>query len=226
VFAATLFDYNGVLVDDEDLHFAAFAEVMQPFGVELSRDGYVARYMGFDDVGAFRAMLDDAGMEYDDARVRELVELKKPVYARRAERGLAIFPGAGAAVRALSALGPVGVVSGALRSEIELGLELLNVRELVKFVVAAEDTLSCKPDPEGYRLALQRLGEVAPRSVLVVEDSLAGVQAARAAGTTCVAVCHSYSEAELRRAGADWVLPTVEELSPAQVQELALKLHA
>lgn len=105
-------------------------------------------------------------------------------------------------------MGPVGIVSGALRDEIELGLDVLGVRDLVAFVISAEDTKEGKPDPEGYRLGLARLGTEA----VVIEDSVAGVQAAKAAGLRCVAVGHSYPEAELRAAGADVVRGKIADL--------------
>src|SRR5262249_55055025 len=67
---ATLFDYNGVLVDDEHVHLEGFRRVLAPLGIQVSERQYLERYIGYDDVGAFRAMLEDAGLPTDDARVR------------------------------------------------------------------------------------------------------------------------------------------------------------
>ncbi|HYO93121.1 MAG TPA: hypothetical protein VER33_01365, partial [Polyangiaceae bacterium] len=61
MFPATLFDYNGVLVDDEALHLEAFRDALAPLGIELTSEAYVERYLGFDDRGAFEAILKDAG---------------------------------------------------------------------------------------------------------------------------------------------------------------------
>jgi beta-phosphoglucomutase-like phosphatase (HAD superfamily) len=74
---AALFDFNGVLVDDERLHLAGFNEVLAPFGVRVSDEDYDARYIGYDDRGAFRAMLADHGLPCDDARVAALIEAKR-----------------------------------------------------------------------------------------------------------------------------------------------------
>jgi HAD superfamily hydrolase (TIGR01509 family) len=212
VFVATIFDFNGVLVDDEAVHLAAFREVLAALGLSVSERDYRDRYLGFDDAGAFRAMLEDAGRAAPDELVRELVERKRPAYLGRARQGLRPFAGAGDAVRACAARGPVGVVSGALRDEITLGLELLGVGEQVAFVVSAEDTRRCKPDPEGYLAALARLGSPEPARVLVIEDSVAGIQAAKAAGLVCWAVAHSHDVALLARAGADAVFGTIAEI--------------
>ncbi len=229
MFAATLFDFNGVLVDDEHLHLFAFRAALAPLGIEISEQDYWQRYLGFDDAGAFRAILEDAGRAAPSALVTELIERKRPLYLARARESLVTFPGAAKAVRARAAAGCVGVVSGALRDEIELGLSLLGVRDAVSFVVSAEDTKACKPDPEGYEIAKRLLsGFVAAEAVqraLVIEDSVAGVQAAKAAGLSCVAVAHSYPAPMLLEAGADHVFPNIAELDEGVLVELARKLH-
>jgi HAD superfamily hydrolase (TIGR01509 family) len=214
VFTATLFDYNGVLVDDEAVHLAAFRDVLSPLGVEISEAEYVERYLGFDDVGAFRAILQDRGRTPSDADVAGLVEAKKPFYLERARGALKGFPGAAELVRRRAARGPVAIVSGALRHEIHLGLDLLGVRDLVRAIVSAEDARRSKPDPEGYLLGLDALSLTNARGkCVVVEDSLAGVESARAASLACVAVGHSYPLDELRAAGADLVVPSLDAIT-------------
>ena len=226
VFVATLFDFNGVLVDDEAVHLAAFRDVLEPLGVSIAETDYWERYIGFDDVGAFRAMLADAGKPASDAEVRELVERKRPSYMQRARQGLRAFPSASEVVRDSARRGPVGIVSGALRDEVELGLDLLGVRDQVRFVVSAEDTTRCKPDPEGYLTALGHLGRPDPGRVLVIEDSIAGVVAAKAAGLVCLAVAHSHPADLLRNAGADSVLETIAAIDATIVEALGHRSHA
>lgn len=230
MFPATLFDYNGVLADDETVHLSTFRAVLEPLGITLSDRDYWERYLGYDDAGAFRAILQDSGREAPDALVAELIERKRPLYLERASDALVTFPGAAQAIERRAAAGPVGIVSGALRDEIELGLAVLGQRSRVAFIVSAEDTRACKPDPEGYEIGKQRLGALASleivRRALVIEDSLAGVQAAKAAGLTCVGLAHSYTEAMLLEAGADLVLPNIAELGEDVLAELYRKLHA
>ena len=225
MFAATLFDYNGVLVDDEAVHLAAFRATLDPRGIAVDESTYWARYIGFDDVGAFRAMLVDAGREAPDALVAELVEAKRPLYMQRASAGLKLFDGAAEKLRSCSLRGAVGVVSGALRDEIELGLVLLGVRDLVSFVVSAEDTSRCKPDPEGYEKGLALLGGIPRDQVVVIEDAVAGVRAAKAANLACVGVAHSYPAAALSEAGADLVSSNIAELSDEALAALAGRLR-
>jgi HAD superfamily hydrolase (TIGR01509 family) len=223
-FPATLFDYNGVLADDEIVHLEAFRDALAPLGISVSKQDYVERYLGFDDRGAFRAILADSGRDVSEPELFELIATKKPLYFARAELRLPTFPGAAALVRRRAELGPVGIVSGALRDEIALGLKQLGVEALVQHVVSAEDTRACKPDPEGYVLGIARLaadiGEQRARKALVLEDSIAGVEAAKAAGLVCAAVTHSYSQAELERAGADLVVQSLDELGDDLLSEL------
>jgi beta-phosphoglucomutase-like phosphatase (HAD superfamily) len=214
VFTATLFDYNGVLVDDEAVHLAAFRDVLSPLGVEVSEKEYVERYLGYDDVGAFRAILRDRGRAPSDADVTALVDAKRPFYLERARGTLRGFAGAGEIVRRRAAVGPVAIVSGALRHEIHLGLDLLGVRDLIRSVVSAEDAQRSKPDPQGYLLGLEALALSNARDrCVVIEDSLAGVESARAASLACVAVGHSYPLDDLRAAGADLVVSNLDAIT-------------
>lgn len=214
---ATLFDFNGVLVDDEAVHLAAFRAVLAPLGVEVTDEAYTERYLGFDDVGAFRAMLEDHGRPADAESVMRLVLAKKPEYMRLVVGRLVVFPGARELLVRRAARGPVGIVSGALRDEIEHALQVMDARSAVGFVVAAEDTTACKPDPEGYRLGLAELarGGHGAADVTVIEDSVAGIVAAKAAGLRCVGVTHSYPAARLHEAGADAVVASLAELTDA-----------
>jgi beta-phosphoglucomutase len=229
VFPATFFDFNGVLVNDEVVHFETFREVLAGRGVALSEHDYLHRYLGFDDAGAFRAILADAGQAPSTALIAELIEAKRPLYMTRARAALPTFAGAAELVKRRAAAGPALVVSGALRDEIELGLEVLGVRSSILAIVSAEDTKVCKPDPEGYVLGIQWLAErgqeAAARRGLVIEDSLAGVEAAKATGLPCIGVTHTYSEAELLGAGSDAVVTSLAGIDDTLLTALFRRLY-
>ena len=215
---STLFDFNGVLVDDESVHLAAFREVVRPLGIAIDDATYAERYLGFDDAGAFRAMLADAGRSPTDEDVARLIALKKPLYMELIGDSLVVFEGAPEIVRRRAKLGPVGIVSGALKDEIEHALRVMGVRDEISFIVSAEDARRCKPDPEGYILGSRVLAAlVVPgdrmRNVIVIEDSVAGIQAAKAASLMCAAVAHSYPAEKLRAAGADVVAERLVDLT-------------
>ena len=228
MFPAVIFDYNGVLVDDEWVHLEAIRDVLAPMGVTVTDDQYLRRYFGFDDAGAFRSILIDAGRTPTEAEVKQLVQAKRPLYRKRAEASLVVYEGAGDVVRRCARSGPVAIVSGALREEISFALGKLGVADAVSIVISAEDTARCKPDPEGYLLAVAALGPLVgagrARLALVVEDSLAGIHAAKSAGLPCLAVEHSYPRAELYAAGADHVTARIGDLDEALLGTLFARL--
>ena len=229
MFPATFFDFNGVLVNDEVVHFETFREVLAGLGVPLSEPDSLPKYLGFDDAGAYRAILEDAGQKPSTAQVAELIEAKRPLYMTRARAALPTFAGAAELVKRRAAAGPALIVSGALRDEVELGLEVLGVRSSISSIVSAEDTQACKPDPEGYLIGIRWLSErgqeSAARRGLVIEDSLAGVEAAKAAGLPCVGVTHTYTEQELLGAGADAVATSLAGIDDALLSALFRRLY-
>lgn len=224
MFPATLFDFNGVLVDDEHVHLAAFRDAILPLGLSITDEEYEAEYLGYDDQGAFGAILRKAGLVADPARIARLIEDKRPLYMNRARQSLSVFEGAAQLVRSRAACGPVAVVSGALTDEIEFGLVALGVRHLVGHIVSAEDTSVSKPDPEGYRMGVAWLsslvGAEAAGRALVVEDSLDGITAAKAVGLPTVAVAHSYPIERLRQSGADACFEHIRQVTEDELRAL------
>jgi sugar-phosphatase len=97
----------------------------------------------------------------------------------------------------------LAIVSGALRSEIELVLQLAGLRPHFAEIVAAEDVGACKPDPQGYNCAREKL-ELSPRRCVVVEDSIPGLTAARAAGLRCAVLATSHPEGAFGSADLVW----------------------
>lgn len=228
MFPATLFDFNGVLVDDEHVHLEAFRDAVRPLGIEIAEKEYWEELLGFDDAGAFEHLLNKAGLDSSRGEVLRLIEAKRPLYMERARRSLKTFAGAAELILARSQAGPVAVVSGALTEEIEFGLSVLGASEFVGKIISAEDTTVSKPDPEGYLLGVQWLREIGcdrPERALVIEDSLDGIVAAKRAGLPVIAVGHSYSPAELQASSADLVLDRLADISEEKIAALYAKLY-
>jgi beta-phosphoglucomutase len=223
---AVIFDFNGVLLDDEEVHFELFREVLGDEGIGLTAGQYHEQFLGLDDRGCFEAALTDAGREPDGPYLDELVARKARRYVEVAAAGLRFFPGAADCLAAMAARWPLAINSGALRPEIEFALDRLDRRDRVAVIVSAEDTTRCKPDPEGYRLALEALrrrpgapalasaADLRPEHCLVIEDSLAGVASAKGAGMWAVGITHTYTAEALREAGADAIIDGLGTLSP------------
>jgi beta-phosphoglucomutase len=228
VFPATLFDFNGVLVDDEHVHLDAFRDAVRHLGIEIGEKEYWDELLGFDDAGAFEALLRKSGHSATKQAVAELVERKRPLYMARARQSLKTFEGAAATIALCAQGGPVGVVSGALTDEIAFGLSVLGASDLVGKIISAEHTSVSKPDPEGYHMGIEWLrgliGAAAERA-LVIEDSVDGISAAKSAGLPTIAVAHSYSRTQLEATGADLVLDRLAEIDAALLGALYAKLY-
>jgi HAD superfamily hydrolase (TIGR01509 family) len=216
---ATLFDFDGVLIDSEPLHLAAFNDVLDAYGRAIDLRSYVERYLSLDDAGVFRAVLGRPERPLGDATLHRLIETKSArVMARLADR-VPAYPGASELVLRRAARGPVGIVSGALGREIAFVLDRMGLRDVVDFVVSAESATASKPDAAPYRAALEQLRRHDHREgAVAIEDSIGGIQSAKSAGLRCVAVAHTYSASELLSAGADAVVPDLVSLSDALIE--------
>jgi HAD superfamily hydrolase (TIGR01509 family) len=232
VLRAILFDFNGVLVDDEPIHLELFQRVLGEEGFALTADDYYGRYLGLDDRGCFSAVLSAAGEQPTVPRLMRLIARKSSYYRDRIrEGGYPFFPGAVELVREVAAAGRMlGIVSGALRDEVEGALRQASLRDLFKVLVTAEDVAEGKPDPEGYLRALQDLNAVPPlperlvhpHEVLAVEDSPAGLAAAAEAGFLTLGVAQTYPAARLTDGadGADKVVDSLRGMTLARLEQL------
>ncbi len=204
VIRAILFDFNGVLLDDEPLHKELLQELLAEHGVELTEDDYWSVYVGFDDREAFKHGFESAGKALDDGLLTRLIARKAVLYQERIEaRGFPFFPGAVELVQAVHDAGlQLGVVSGALRSEIETALDRAGAAQYFGPIVSADDVATSKPDPEGYLAGIQALNAtpplperlIHPHEILSIEDTPAGLEAARDAGLRRLAVEHTFPE--------------------------------
>ena len=174
---ALLLDFNGTISDDEHLLCRIFMEL---FADEkpLSEDEYYERLAGLADREIVQVWL---GRE-DSALVQRKIER----YGELAD-GSTVTKEAREAVEYGAGRVPVAVVSGSARVEIEPVLTKARLMESVTAIVASEDIRRSKPDPEGYLIALHLLGVTAGEAA-AIEDSEAGVEAAKAAGLYCAAV--------------------------------------
>ena len=221
---AIVFDFDGVIADSERLHLRSYQEVLAPEGIRVSGEDYYARYLGFDDVGVFKAIGEDHGQAMDDGRVTALIASKGRRYDALAAAGEMLFPGAADFIRVAAAAVPIAIASGALTHEIEEILERAGLRSLFPVIVGADQTERSKPHPDPYRIAFARLGAHAGRDLVpwrsvAIEDSKWGLASARGADLRCVAVANTYPEHELR-AEAELVVPGLHALTLAMLDAL------
>lgn len=219
---AVVFDFDGIIVDTEPLHYKAFQEILVPLGLGYSWQEYLDRYLGFDDRDAFREAFRAGGRELSDQELRAHMEAKAEAFLSIVSAGVPPYPGVVELIRAISGKLPLALCSGALKSDIEPILAQLSLTGAFDTMVTADQVAASKPDPESYRLALKRLqelfpGRVNPASSLAIEDTPAGIASATGAGLQVLAVTNSYPEERL--AGA---LRVVESLAGVDLEALSL----
>ena len=208
---AIVFDFDGVLVDSEPLHFRAFADLAaEALGLTLDYPLYLREYVGFDDRDVARHMLRAVGRAVDEGHVAELCAMKRALLDALVAAGVPTIPGTLDIARAAAAAGlPVAIASGATRRDILGVLAPLACDGLFPTIVTADDVTRSKPDPQTYALAHRKLadrhGELDPGRVLAVEDTAAGIAAARGAGLRTLGLATTLTPAELH--GAEGVVP-------------------
>jgi beta-phosphoglucomutase len=221
---AVIFDFNGILVNDEPIHWELFRRVLLEEGLSLSDKEYYERYLGMDDKGCFRAVFRDKGRALDDAALGVLIERKAAYYRAAIAERMVVFPGVKELVPELAARLPLAVASGALRGEIELVLRSFGLINFFRVIASAEDVAEGKPNPAIFLKALEGLnreqgGElIRPSECLVIEDSKEGISAANRAAMKCLAVANSYPAGELKSAQA--VVESLEEVTLPKLESL------
>jgi HAD superfamily hydrolase (TIGR01509 family) len=213
---AVIFDFNGIIVDDEPIHFQLFQKVLGEEGILLTKQAYYARYLGFDDKGAFAAAYRENNRLLGQQELARLIERKASYYQEAIRNQVVIFPGVKKLIGELSGNLPLAVASGALRHEIETILASADLLHCFPVVIASEDVERGKPEPDIFLKALALInasrdeGPIRAADCLVIEDSKEGIKGARRAGMKCLAVTNSHRAELLAEANA--VVQTLEEV--------------
>lgn len=222
---AIVFDFDGVIVDSEPLHFQAFLMVTKSIGFDFDYEKYLADFIGFDDRDAFRVMLDMVG--YDDDRTTKIAELceqkEKAFRAVVAMSGAPVLPGVLELIDEARAAMPIAIGSGATQSDIALMLEKLDRTDAFETIVAADDVARSKPHPQTYSFAVQRLADnhpeldLKPGECLAIEDTAAGTRAAKEAGLAVLGLTTTGPADTLHE--ADRVIESLDGINLQQLHE-------
>ena len=179
---AVLFDFNGTLSQDEPLLLRIYQSLFARYGKPLSEEEYFGRLAGLTEEAIIGGWLGADGPLLDSLMAERI-----DAYATEAADGGTVGEEVRAAVRFAAGRVPVAIVSGAFRAEIEPVVAAAGLAEQITAIVAADDVEHGKPHPEGYVRALGLLGLGAAEAV-ALEDTEAGIAAAKAAGIRCIAV--------------------------------------
>ena len=225
---AILFDFNGVIINDERIHLKAYREVLKAEDIGLSDEDYFAS-LGMDDVAFVRAAYARASRPLFDEKAREIIDKEHALHRQLISEELPVSNGVVSFVKSAARRYDLGMVSMAERGEIEHVLALASIDKCFSVIVSAAPGLKHKPAPDSYLLALRFLNErrranrelpLLARECLVIEDAPPGISAACAAGMRTTGITNTVSEAELRNAGAEVVTPNLIDWNTDAVHHL------
>jgi len=199
---AVIFDFNGTLSQDEPVLCRIYRELFAEHGEPISDRDYYERLSGLAEHAIAEICLGP-----DDPRIPAFIRERIDRYRSTVADGSTVTEAMRDAVRFAAERARLAIVSGAAREEIVPVVAAAGLGELFAAVVADDDVVLGKPDPESYLLALEALG-TAGSETLVFEDTEAGVASAKAAGARVVAVLGTQAPERLEQ--ADEVVETID----------------
>jgi beta-phosphoglucomutase len=205
MFKAVIFDFDGVILDSEPLHYEACSHVFKPLGLTLNYAEFVEKYLGLADKEMFPKFFSARNVHVTSEKMNALMEEKTRQYQKiiRQCEDLPMIDSVDVYMDCISQKVPkLGICSGSTRNEISAVLSKLKSGTLQSYfntIVTSEDVQQGKPSPEGYLLTAKRL-DVLPEHCLVIEDTPHGVEAAKTAGMYVIALLTTYTKNQLQQA--------------------------
>lgn len=225
---AILFDFNGVIINDEPIQLKAYQDVLKDDGISFTEEEYY-QCAGMDSERFVRRQFENAGKEVADERVKEISARKTENWKKIVDAETPIFAGVENFIKKCSHRFGLGIVSMARREEIEHILVKTALANNFTVIVSGDEVAECKPDSEGYIKGFQKLDQVRiaqghhpllHRECLVIEDTPPGVESAKRAGMQVLAVTNTFDEKSLREAGADSVTKNLNDWMPESIAEV------
>ena len=211
---ALIFDFDGVIADTEPIHLEAFKIVLNNHGIVMTDEQYFNKYLAYDDKTLFEKIYADNNKEITESDINNLIDQKHEIITELFSKNVTIFPGIEEFIKRSGKQFILAIASGALRSEIEYILNKYSLDSYFQSITSADEVLNCKPDPEPFLKALDKIKSdrkgILASECLVLEDSVYGIMAAKAAGMKCIALTNSYERSLLNE--ADLVVDGFNEL--------------
>ena len=204
---AVIWDLDGVIADTAPFHFLAWQRVARDRGITFTEIDFKQTFGKRNP----EIIAEKFSLGLTSAEIETLSIHKEEIFRRIAKQSIKPFPGVLNLLLSLkSAMWKMALASSTPAENIRLIAGALGIAGLFDTVVSDKDVSRGKPDPEGFLLAASRL-EVLPIDCVVIEDAVAGVRAAKAAGMKCIAVINT-NPAEVL-AEADKVVDSLEAVT-------------
>ncbi|MEG4519675.1 MULTISPECIES: HAD family phosphatase [unclassified Microcoleus] len=225
---AVLFDFNGVIVNDEPIHEKIIDQLMLDENLQLKRGEFREVCLGKSDRACITELLKRRGRYLTETYLDRLLQRKAQAYKAQIDtlEKLPIYPGLAEFIDKIRVAGlKMAVVSGAMRSDIELVLDRAGLAANFELIVAGDDLTVSKPAPDCYLLAVELLNQkypdfnLQPIECLALEDTFVGIEAAKKAGIQVAGVTHTYPFHMIQRQ-ANWTVDYFADLELDRVAAL------
>ncbi|NCQ71181.1 MAG: HAD family phosphatase [Microcystis aeruginosa L111-01] len=224
---AVLFDFNGVIINDEPIHQELINEILigenlLPLGSEFAE-----LCLGRSDRVCLRNVLTRRNRQVTEEYLTKLINKKASLYRERLGKleKLPIYEEIYSFLERVKARDlQIGLVTGAIRSEVESILQQAALGDYFSVIVTGDEISTSKPQPDGYLLAVERLNrwnfnlQLQPQECLVIEDTFVGCEAAKRAGMQVVGIAHTYPFHFMQRV-SNWAIDNFSQLDLDRVEE-------
>lgn len=223
---AILFDFNGVIIDDEPLQMKVYQEILKDEGIDFTEEDYYSS-MGMDDKAFIQSAYRRAGKKVEINKTLEIMQAKTNRWREIVAREVPLFEGVENFIKKMAQDFALGIVSMAQREEIEYVLERADLTRYFSVIVSAEDITECKPHKECYQRGFNEIDRyrmsqsglpMVHSECLVIEDAPQGIQSAKAARLKALGVTNTVSARELREAGADAIAKNLDDWMPESIR--------
>ncbi|MDY6802301.1 MAG: HAD family phosphatase [Cyanobacteriota bacterium] len=225
---AVLFDFNGIIINDEPVHEKLTEQLLIEENLLVKPGEFRQFCLGRSDRACLKDILKERGRYVAEGYIDQLIQRKAEAYLRELE-ALEEFPIYADTRELILKMGQsyfkMAVVTGAVRSEVEMVLARAGLDRYFSAIVAGDEMKRSKPEPDGYLLAVERLNQLdpelnlRPEECLAIEDSFAGIEAAKRAGIPVVGVAHTYPFHMLQRL-ASWCVDYLSELEWERIKQV------
>ena len=223
-----LFDFNGVIINDEPIQMRAYQEILGKEGIALTEEDYYS-CLGMDDKTFVEAAYERADKKPETNKVLEVTLAKSEKWREIVADELPLFDGVEDFIKKMANDFTLGVVSMARRDEIEYVFKISGLRDCFSIIISAEDVENCKPHSECYLKGFNALDSYRIKrghlpmvhgECLVIEDAPPGIVAAKNAGLKTLGLTNTVSAEELRAAGADAVSKNLDDWMPESARRV------
>lgn len=216
---AILFDFNGVVIDDERVQMKAYQAVFSDKGIDLTEEDYF-ECLGMSDPVFVKTIFEKNGKSPSKDEIAAATVEKTKKWKEAVDAGIPLFEGIEDFIKRMETEFTLGLVSMACREEIDHILKTTGLDACFDTIVSSEDVTTTKPDPACYREGFRRVdlagvrkgnSPITRRQCVVIEDSPAGIKSAKSARLKALGVTNTVEAGPLRDAGADAVTANIND---------------